>query len=101
MTDVCRYVRQWVNSLRRDMCVAISVDELLELMNSYLEAVGYGSLEKVTESGLKECLKRNKTVEAVVKDGKEVLWLWGGRRRRELLDRIVEMAVKNGEVSVV
>ncbi|MFZ8840135.1 MAG: hypothetical protein ACO2PM_14740 [Pyrobaculum sp.] len=100
VTDVCRYVRRWINSLRRDMCIAISVDELLELMNGYLEAVGYGNLEKVTEADLKGCLKRSKTVEIVVKDGGEVLWLWGGRRRRELFDRIIKMTVKNGEVSV-
>ena len=100
VTDVCRYIRKWINSLRKEACVAITVDALLELMNGYLEAVGYGNLEKVTEADLKECLKRNKTVEIVVKDGDEVLWLWGGRSRRELFDRIIKMTVKNGEVSV-
>jgi len=101
MTDVCRYVRRWINSLRKDECIAISVDELLELMNTYLKAVGYGNLEKVAGSDLKECLKRSKTVEMVVKDGGEVLWLWGGRRRRELFDMIIQKAVKDGKVYVV
>jgi len=101
MTDVCRYVRRWINSLRKDECIAISVDELLELMNTYLKAVGYGNLEKVAEGDLKECLKRSKTVEMVVKDGGEVLWLWGGRRRRELFDMIIQKAVKDGKVYVV
>ena len=100
MTDVCRYIRKWINSLRKEACVAITVDALLEQLNTYLEVVGYGDLKKVAESDLKECLKRSKTVE-MIKDGKEVLWLWGGRRRRELFDVIIQKAVKDGEVYVV
>ncbi len=55
MTNVCRFVRRWIAGLRRDMCVAVSVDELLEQMNDILKDVGYGSLEAVAESELKEC----------------------------------------------
>jgi hypothetical protein len=69
-------------------------------MNGFLRDVGYGKLEKVTESELKECLKRISTVETVVKDGKEVLWLWGGQLRRRLFNRIIDVAVKEGEVNV-
>ncbi len=101
MTNVCRFVRLWITGLRRDMCVAVSVDELLEQMNGFLEDVGYGKLEKVTEGEVKECLKHISTVEILVKDGKEVLWLWGGRLRSRLFNRIIEKAVENGEVVVV
>jgi hypothetical protein len=101
VTDVCRFVRLWITGLRRDMCVAVSVDELLEQLNGFLEDVGYGRLEKVTESELKECLKHISTVEVVVKDGKEVLWLWGGRLRGRLFNKIIEKAAENGEAGVV
>lgn len=98
MTDVCRFVRWWITGLRRDMCVAVSVDELLEQLNGFLEDVCYGRLEKVTESELKECLRRISTVEVVVKDGKG---LWGGRLRGRLFNKIIEMAAENGEAAVV
>jgi hypothetical protein len=100
MTDVCRFVRWWIAGLRRDMCVAISIDELLEQMNGFLRDVGYGKLEAVTESELKECLKHINTVEIIIKDGKEVVWLWGGRLRRRLFNKIVEKAAEDGEVVV-
>jgi len=100
MTSVCRYIRRWIGALRRQLTAAITVDELLKTLNGYLRDVGYGKLEKVTEDELKECLRRIGTVEVIVKDGKEVVWLWGGRRLRELVNRIVDIAAQEGEVSM-
>ena len=96
---VCRYVRRWINVLRSDLCVAISLDKLLKLLNGYLKEVGYGNLEAVTVDDLKKCLNRDRTVEIFSKDGKEVVWLWSGQRRRELINRIVDVAVKEEEVA--
>jgi hypothetical protein len=98
--NVCRYIRRWISALRRQLTAAITVDKLLKILNGYLEDVGYGRLEKVAEDELKECLRRIGTVEIIVKDGKEVVWLWGGRRMRELVNRIVEMTARGGEVAV-
>jgi hypothetical protein len=100
MTSVCRYIRQWIGVLRRQLAAAITVDKLLKILNGYLRDVGYGKLEKVTEDELKECLRRIGTVEVIVKDGKEVVWLWSGRRLRELVNRIVDIAVQEGEVNM-
>ena len=86
--------------LRRQLTAAITVDTFLKILNGYLEDVGYGKLEKVTEDELKECLRRIGTVEVIVKDGKEVVWLWGGRRLRELVNRIVDIATQEGEINV-
>jgi hypothetical protein len=98
-TSACRYIRQWIRHLKRRLAIAIKVDEFLKLLNDYLQEFGYGKLEEVTEDELKQCL-RHVAVEIIVKDGKEVVWLWGGRLRHRLFDRIIEMAAKNGEVSV-
>jgi len=102
MTDasICRYIRRWISVLRRQLTAAITVDELLKILNGYLRDVGYGRLERVTEDELKECLRRINTVEVIAKGGKEVVWLWGGRRLRELINRIVDVAVQEGEVVV-
>ncbi len=101
VTSVCRFVRQWIAGLRRDMYVAVTVDELLEQMNGFLRDVGYGKLESITEGELKECLKHIPTVEVIVKDGKEILWLWGGRLRSRLINKIIEKTVRDGEAAVV
>jgi hypothetical protein len=65
-----------------------------------LKDVGYGKLEKVAEDELKECLRHIGTVEVIVKDGKEVVWLWGNRRQRKLFYRIIDIAVQEGEVNM-
>ncbi len=101
VTNVCRFVRWWITGLRRDMYVAVAVDELLDQMNWFLEHVGYGKLEKVAEGELKECLKHIPTVEIIVKDGNEVLWLWGGRLRGRLLSRIIKKAAEDGGVAII
>ncbi len=101
MTDVCRFVRQWIAGLRRDMYVAVTVDELLDQMNFFLDHEGYGKLEKVTEGELKECLKHIPTVEIIVLSGKEVLWLWGNQLRSRLINKIIEKAAENGAAVVI
>jgi hypothetical protein len=98
-TSVCRYIRQWIRHLRRQLAIAITVDKFLKLLNGYLQEFGYGKLEMVTEDELKECL-RHIAVEIIVKDGKEVVWLWGGRLRRRLFNRIIDATIQEGEVGV-
>jgi hypothetical protein len=99
-TSVCRYIRQWISVLRRQMTVAITTDELLKKLNGYLRDVGYGRLERVTEDELKQCLKHISTVEIITKSGKEVVWLWGSRLRRRLLNMIIDIVIQEGEVNV-
>jgi len=76
-TSACRYIRQWIRHLRRELAIAITVDKFLKLLNGYLQDFGYGKLEMVTEDELKECLRHISTIEIAIKDGEEVVWLWG------------------------
>ncbi len=96
--NVCRFIRQWITGLRRDMYVAATVDELLDQMNFFLDHKGYGKLEKVTEGELKECLKH---ISTIVKDGDDVLWLWGNQLRSRLINKIIEKAAENGAAVVI
>jgi len=100
--DVCVYIRRWIDSLRGDLYVAVSAERLLELMNGYLEEVGEDDLDvsEVTKEDLKRCLKHDDTIRFATKDGKEVLWLWGGWRLHSLIDRVIEIAAEEGEVDV-
>jgi len=103
MTDaVCRFVNQWIESYRDELYLAVPLDKLLELMNSYLEEAGGDGLDvsEVTKEDVKMCLKNDDTVEIVsTKDGREVLWLWGGRRLRDMVSRVAELADRWGEVA--
>ena len=67
-TSACRYIRQWIRHLRRELAIAITVDEFLKLLNDYLQEFGYGKLEMVTEDELKECLRYISTIEIAIKD---------------------------------
>jgi len=82
------------------LTVAITVDEFLKLLNRYLRDFGYGKLETVTEDELKECLRHISTIEIAIKDGEEVVWLWGGQLRHRLFNRIIDIAIQEGEVGV-
>jgi len=101
MTDaVCRLVNQWIESYRSELYLAVPLDRLLELMNSYLEEVGEDGLDvsEVTKEDVKMCL--DDTVEIVsTKDGGEVLWLWAGRRFKDMVGRVAELADRWGEVA--
>jgi hypothetical protein len=99
---VCVYIRRWIDSLRSDLYVAVSIERLLHLLNGYLEEVGEDDLDvaKVAKEDLKRCLKYDDTVKFVETKKGEVLWLWDGWRLHNLIDRIVEMASKEGEVAV-
>jgi hypothetical protein len=99
MTDaVCRFVNQWIESYRDELYLAVPLDKLLELMNSYLEEVGGDGVSEVTKEDVKKCL--GDTVEIVsTKGGREVLWLWGGRRLRDMVGRVAELADRWGEVA--
>ena len=99
---VCRYIRQWIDAYRNDMYLAIALDRLLELMNSYLEEVGEEGLDnvKITKEDVKKCI--DGTVKVVAADnGREVLWLWGGRLFRDVINKIIAVAGREGEAVVV
>jgi hypothetical protein len=98
---VCRYIRQWIDTYRNDMYIAVALDRLLQLMNSYLEEVGEEGLDnvKITKEDVKKCI--DSTVKVVAADnGREVLWLWGGRLLRDVINKIIAMAGREGEAAV-
>jgi len=103
MTDaVCRLVNQWIESYRDELYLAVPLDRLLKLMNSYLEEVGEEGLDnvKITKEDVKKCI--DDTVKLVVADnGREVLWLWGGRLFRDVINKIIAVAGREGEAAVV
>ena len=71
-------------------------------MNSYLEEVGEEGLDnvKITKEDVKKCI--DDTVKLVVADnGREVLWLWGGRLFRDVINKIIAVAGREGEAAVV
>jgi len=70
-------------------------------MNSYLEEVGEEGLDvsEVTKEDVKKCI--DGTVKLVVADnGREVLWLWGGRLFRDVVSKIIAVAGREGEAAV-
>jgi hypothetical protein len=104
-SPICRYIYQWIDDLRNDLYVAVRIDRFLQLANGYLEEVGVddidGELESVSESDLKECIKYDSTVKIVkARDGTEVLILWGDWRLYDLVNKIIEVAAKEGETAV-
>jgi hypothetical protein len=103
ISDVCKYVKRWVDDLRSDMYVAITTEKLLELMNGYLKEVGEDDLdvETVTEDDLKTCLRYDDTVRIVrTKDNVDVLLLWSGWRLYDLIDRVIETTAREGETAI-
>lgn len=100
---ICRFVKQWIESYRGELYLAVPLDRLLDLMNSYLEELGEDGLDvsEVTKEDVKKCLKNDDTVEVVsTKDGNEVLWLWGGRLLKDMINKIAELADRWGEAAV-
>jgi hypothetical protein len=99
----CVYIRRWIDSLRSNLHLAVSVEKLLDLMNGYLEEVGEDDLDisKVTKEDLKRCLKYDDTVKFIETKKGEVLWLWDGWRLHNLINRIIEVAAEEGKAEVV
>jgi hypothetical protein len=99
--ETCRYINSWIDDLRSDLYVAISVEKLLKMMNEYLRDVGKDGVGTVTRGDLEMCIKFDDTVR-IVKAGEdaEVLLLWSGWRLEQLVSRIIGIAAKEGEALV-
>jgi hypothetical protein len=101
MKDICRYIKEWIDSYRSELYLAIAIDKLLDLMNSYLEDVGEEGLPKITKEDVEMCLKNDNTVKIIaVKDGGKVLWLWEGPHLSDMINKIAELADRWGEATV-
>jgi len=99
----CKYIRQWVDDLRGDMYMAVALDRFIHLVNGYLETVAQErnvETVKITKEDVYTCLKYDDTVKIMDVNGREVLWLWGGWRLHEMIDRIAELAAKEGEIAI-
>jgi hypothetical protein len=96
----CRFIREWINELKNDLFIAVSVENLLRAMNEYLEMMGEEGV--VTREAILNCLKRDESIKSIkivtAKNGKEVLWLWNGRHLDDLINRVIEVAAEEGEV---
>jgi hypothetical protein len=97
---VCRYIREWIDSLRKDLYAAVSMERFLQMLNGFLEDVGEEGVEPpITREDVLACLKRDKAIKIVSsKDGKEVLMLWDVD---DLIDKIIEAAAREGEAAVL
>jgi len=100
---VCAEVKNWIDDLRRDMYMAMVLDRFIDLVNGYLETVAQehgAEAVKIAKDDVGACLKYDDTVKIVkAKNGVEVLWLWGGWRLYEVVDRIIEFTAKEGEAA--
>ncbi|MFZ8808102.1 MAG: hypothetical protein ACO2PN_08340 [Pyrobaculum sp.] len=94
----CRHVEQWINDYRSDLYVAVTLDKLVDMINDYLDTIGEKG--KITKEDIKTCLRHDDTVRIVPVGDKEVLWLWHGWRLYNLIDKVAELAMKEGEVAV-
>ncbi len=96
---LCRHVRQWIDSYRDELYIAVALDRLIELMNSYLEEVGEEDATEVTKEDVKKCL--DDTVKIIAsREGGEVLWLWSGQMLSDLINKVAELADREGEAAV-
>ncbi len=87
MSALCRHIRQWIDSYRDELYIAVALDRLIDLMNSYLEEVGEEDLDatKITKEDVKKCL--DDTVKIIAsREGREVLWLWNGHMLLNLIN---------------
>jgi len=95
----CRHVEQWIDDYRSDLYVAVALDKLVDMINDYLDTIGEKG--EITKEDIKTCLRYDDTVRIVPVGDKEVLWLWHGWRLYGLMDKVAELATKEGEVAVV
>ncbi|MFZ8838696.1 MAG: hypothetical protein ACO2PM_07115 [Pyrobaculum sp.] len=99
MKDVCRHIKEWIDGYRGELYLAIALDKILNLMNSYLEDAGEEG-SKITKEDVEMCLKNDSTAKIIaVKDGSEVLWLWDGPLLPDMISKIAEMADRWGEAA--
>jgi hypothetical protein len=95
----CKHVRHWIDDYRSDLYIAVALDKLIEMINGYLNTIGEKG--EITKEDIKMCLRYDDTVRIVSVGDKEVLWLWHGWRLYGLMDKVAELATKEGEVAVV
>jgi hypothetical protein len=98
---VCEVVRQTIDNMRSDVFLAVVLDEFVKYVNQHFEAeaeMGRGEAITVTVDDVKACIRHDDTIKIVEKDGKEVLWLWGGAYVQTLIEKVVEWAVEYREV---
>jgi histone H3/H4 len=101
--DACGEVRGLIRDMRSDGYLAVRVDEVVKAVNEALRAAaeeGGRKAAEVTAEAVRRCLKHDDTIEIITEDGGEVLWLWGGWYIHALIDRVVKLAAKYGEVGV-
>jgi hypothetical protein len=101
MKDICKHIKEWIDGYRSELYLAVALDKLLDLMNSYLEDVGINDIPEITKEDVKTCLKNDSTVKIItVKDGGEVLWLWDGPYLSDMINKIAELTDRWGEAVV-
>ena len=98
VATICKHVNRWIDSYRSDLYVAVALDKFVEMINGFLKATGEDI--DVTKEDVKRCLRWD-DIKVVDVDGREVLWLWGGWRLYDLIDRAAKYAAKDGEVAVI
>jgi 2',3'-cyclic-nucleotide 2'-phosphodiesterase (5'-nucleotidase family) len=96
---ICKHVKRWIDSYRSDLYLAVALEKFAAMVNGYLDAAG--EAVRITKDDVKTCIKYDDTVRVVDVNGREVLWLWSGWRLYDMIDRVAEVASKEGEVAAV
>jgi hypothetical protein len=90
---ICEKVDDLISSLRSDLYLALQLDQFVAMIND--------PEPKVTETDVKACVKFDDTIKIVRVGDREIMWLWGGWRLYRLIDEILELASKYGEIVVI